>query len=180
MEAFRLYSPFWLVLAPVAVAALWWRMRPPLRPAAIFSSVADLKDLPFTLAQRIRRTLPYLYGAGLCLVIAGLARPQSGRSESRITGEGIALEIVLDISGSMEALDFQLEGRDVSHAAKWRGIAALLMLPGCQRRFERIVAARPRDGTIAPVRSSACGRGKPTRRRFECSIVSRQRFLQLH
>ena len=24
-------------------------------------------------------------------------------------------------------------------AAKWRGIAALLMLPGCQRRSERIV-----------------------------------------
>jgi Ca-activated chloride channel family protein len=44
----------------------------------------------------------------------GLARPQSGRSESRITGEGIAIEIVLDVSGSMEALDFQLDGRDVS------------------------------------------------------------------
>src|SRR5262249_38119676 len=52
-------------------------------------------------------------GLGLCLVIAGLARPQSGRSESKITGEGIAIELVLDISGSMEALDFQLKGRDI-------------------------------------------------------------------
>ena len=58
--------------------------------------------------------LPYLYGLGLCLVIAGLARPQAGKAESRISGEGIAIEIVLDISGSMEALDFQLEGQDVS------------------------------------------------------------------
>ncbi len=117
MDAFRLYSPFWLILAPLALAALWWRLRRRLRPAAVFSSVADLKDLPVTLAQRIRRGLPYLYGLGMCLVIAGLQRPQSGKSESRISGEGIAIEIVLDISGSMEALDFQLEGRDVSRLA---------------------------------------------------------------
>lgn len=114
MDALRLYSPFWLVLAPVALGALWWRLRPRRRPAAVFSSVADLKNLPVTLAQRLRRGLPYLYGLGLCLLITGLARPQAGKSESRLTGEGIAIEIVLDISGSMEALDFQLEGRDVS------------------------------------------------------------------
>ena len=47
-------------------------------------------------------------------MIAGLARPQAGKAESRISGQGIAIEIVLDISGSMEAIDFQLEGQDVS------------------------------------------------------------------
>lgn len=114
LAALRLYSPFWLILIPVAIAGLWWRLRPQRRPAAVFSSVAELKGLPVTLAQRFKRALPYLYGLGLCLVIAGLARPQSGRSESKISGEGIAIELVLDISGSMEALDFQLKGRDVS------------------------------------------------------------------
>jgi Ca-activated chloride channel family protein len=58
--------------------------------------------------------MPLVYGVGLCLIIAGLARPQSGRSESRITGEGIAIELVLDVSGSMEAIDFQLAGKNVS------------------------------------------------------------------
>jgi Ca-activated chloride channel family protein len=48
------------------------------------------------------------------LVVAALARPQAGKAESRITGQGIAIEMVLDISGSMEAMDFQLEGKDVS------------------------------------------------------------------
>ena len=76
--------------------------------------MTDLKGLPVTLAQRLRRALPYLYGLGLCLVITGLARPQAGKAESRISGQGIAIEMVLDISGSMEAIDFQLEGRDVS------------------------------------------------------------------
>jgi Ca-activated chloride channel family protein len=76
--------------------------------------VAELKRLPVTLAQRLRRTLKYVYALGLCLIIVALARPQAGKAESRITGQGIAIEIVLDVSGSMEAIDFQLDGRDVS------------------------------------------------------------------
>jgi Ca-activated chloride channel homolog len=114
VNAFRLYSSFWLILAPAAVGALWWRFRPQRRPAAVFSSVTDLKGLPVTLAQRLRHSLKYLLALGLCLVIAALARPQAGKGETRITGEGIAIEIVLDVSGSMEAIDFQLGGRDVS------------------------------------------------------------------
>jgi Ca-activated chloride channel family protein len=58
--------------------------------------------------------LPIVYAVGLALVLVAIARPQAGKSESRISGEGIAIEMVLDISGSMEALDFQLDGRDVS------------------------------------------------------------------
>jgi Ca-activated chloride channel family protein len=112
-----LYSWFWLILAPAVAGALWWRSRPQARPAAVFSSVADLKGLPVTAAQRLRRAMPYFYGLGVCLVIAALSRPQAGRAESRVSSEGIAVEIVLDISGSMQALDFQLEGQDVSRLA---------------------------------------------------------------
>jgi len=124
VDAIRLYSSFWLLLAPAALYALWWRFRPQRRAAAVFSSVTDLKGLPVTGAQRLRCRLPYFYGLGLCLVIAGLARPQSGRAEARIAGEGIAIEIVLDISGSMDALDFQLEGRDVSRLAAVKHVIA--------------------------------------------------------
>ena len=114
MDSFRFYSSFWLLVGPLAVWLVWFRSRRHQRPAAIFSSVADLKSLPVTWMQRIRQTFPWMYGLGLLLIVAALARPQAGKSESRITGEGIAIELVLDISGSMEALDFQLEGEDVS------------------------------------------------------------------
>jgi Ca-activated chloride channel homolog len=114
VDAIRFYSWFWLILAPVVLGAVWWRFRPQRRAAAVFSSVSDLKGLPVTNAQRLRRGLPYLYAMGLCLVIIGLARPQAGKAESRISGQGIAIELVLDVSGSMEAIDFQLEGQDVS------------------------------------------------------------------
>ncbi len=45
MDTIRLYSWFWLLLAPVVLGALWWRFRPRARAAAVFSSVAELKDL---------------------------------------------------------------------------------------------------------------------------------------
>ncbi len=114
MDSFRFYSWLCMLLIPLVPILGWSRLRRKSRSAAIFSSIADLKGLPVTLMQRIRRLMPLVYGLGLCLIITGLARPQSGKSESRVTGEGIAIELVLDISGSMEAIDFQLEGKDVS------------------------------------------------------------------
>ncbi len=138
MNALRFYSSFWLILAPVVVGALWWRFRPQGRPAAVFSSVTDLKGLPVTLAQRLRRGLPYLYGLGLCLVITGLARPQAGKAESRISGQGIAIEMVLDVSGSMEAIDFQLERPGRQPAG------------GRQARHSGIRARLPRERIVGP------------------------------
>lgn len=113
MEFFRFYSWVWLAGVPLVMIGLWWRSRRR-PPSAVFSSIADLKSLPVTVMQRVHRTLPVAYAIGLALVLIAIARPQAGKSESRISGEGIAIELVLDISGSMEALDFQLDGKDVS------------------------------------------------------------------
>ena len=114
MDSFRFYSWYWFALVPIVLFLVWFNSRRSNRPASLYSSIADLKGLPVTWMQRVNRCLPYLFAAGLCLIIAGLARPQSGKSESRIMGQGIAIELVLDISGSMEALDFQLNGKDVN------------------------------------------------------------------
>jgi Ca-activated chloride channel family protein len=43
----------------------------------------------------------------LALLIIALARPQAGSAREIITGQGIDIAIVLDISGSMAALDFE-------------------------------------------------------------------------
>lgn len=112
MNAFRFYSPLWFLLAPVAIFVVWHAWHPRRRAAAVFSSLADLKGIPVTLAQRVRRLFPYVYAAGLLLLVTGLARPQMGTSESRTSSEGIAIQLAIDISGSMEALDFQLDGKD--------------------------------------------------------------------
>ena len=114
MDSFRFYSWYWFGVIPFVFAILWYYSRGIKRPASIYSSISDLKLMPVTLMQRVNRLLPFVFATGLCLMIIGLARPQSGKSESRIHGTGIAIELVLDVSGSMEALDFQLNDKDVS------------------------------------------------------------------
>ena len=114
MDSFRFYSWYWFGLLPIIVSFIWFCSRKTNRPASLYSSIVDLKTLPITWMQRVNRGLPFLFAAGLCLMVFGLARPQSGKSESRISGQGIAIELVLDVSGSMEALDFQLNDKEVS------------------------------------------------------------------
>ena len=141
MESFRFQSPIWLLLVPLAWGALWLRARPKTRVAALFSSVADFRSLPVTWAQRVRLLLPILYGLGFTLLALGLARPQSGKTESRITGEGIAIEIVLDISGSMEALDFQLDGQEVSRLTAVKRVIQEFVLGSREKK----IAGRKND-----------------------------------
>jgi Ca-activated chloride channel homolog len=114
MDAFRFYAWPWLGFLPFILLLMTWHLRVSNRPAAVFSSLSDLKGLPVTMAQRVHRRLPWLYALGLCLILVAIARPQSGKSGSRITGEGIAIELALDISGSMDAVDFDLNGKQVN------------------------------------------------------------------
>ena len=73
MDSFRFYSWLCMLLIPLVPILGWSRLRRKSRSAAIFSSIADLKGLPVTLMQRIRRLMPLVYGLGLCLIITGLA-----------------------------------------------------------------------------------------------------------
>ena len=147
MEAFRFYSPIWFALAPMALIAVYWAFHPKLRAAAVFSSLADLKNLPVSTAQRIRRILPYAYGLGLVLLIGALARPQRGQSESMRHTEGIAIELVVDVSGSMDALDFQLDDQAISRINAVKHVVKDFILGS----KESELAGRPNDliGLIA-------------------------------
>lgn len=99
----RFADPYWLLLAPLVVLLVLRRRRQ--RPALLFSSVAELAALPRTFAQRVRAALPWLEIAGLLLLVVALARPQAGREDSVVSSHGVAIELVLDKSQSMEAQD---------------------------------------------------------------------------
>jgi len=106
----RLASPWLLLLliGPVLLAlrSALKRFRP--RTAALqFSDVRLTNHLTPSLRQRVRPMLPMMRWLALALLIFGLARPQSGNAREIILGEGVDISIVLDISGSMAALDFE-------------------------------------------------------------------------
>jgi Ca-activated chloride channel homolog len=116
MMGFRFQDPLWLLLLVPLVAIGWWNRRR--RPAAVvYSNIDILKTLPRTAAQRVRRLLPWVSLAGLALLTVALARPQRGREEFRAPAKGIAIEMCIDRSGSMQAMDFEIKGEPVSRLA---------------------------------------------------------------
>jgi len=111
---FRLASLHWLaLLAPLALL-MWWQRRRRRRTAVLFSDVRLVRALPRTWAQRLWPWVGGLRWLGLTLLIVALARPQQGRQEFRVETYGVAIQVCLDRSGSMQAMDFELDGKPVN------------------------------------------------------------------
>ena len=102
-------SPWLLVLllAPLGLVLLPLLARHRGRPATLQFSDLRLTMHPPSLRQKGRLALPVMRYLALVLLIVALARPQSGHDREVVFGEGIDIAIVLDISGSMAALDFE-------------------------------------------------------------------------
>lgn len=112
MNAFpHLAHPFWLLVLLLVPVIAWLHHRK-LAPGAL-----SISHLPSKPSGAWRLHLPfYLRLAALSLLIVALARPQLGHSWEVSLTEGIDVEIVLDVSGSMGAEDFQPRNR--LHVAK--------------------------------------------------------------
>jgi len=96
-----------LLLIPLLLALLPLIKRRRRLPGTLqYSDLRLTNHLSPSLRQRARFLLPVLRLFALALLIIAVARPQSGRAREIISGEGVDIAIVLDISGSMAALDF--------------------------------------------------------------------------
>ena len=99
----------WLILIPLVVAgltALWmWSRR---RTRAILRGTWNtplLARLTASIDARRRGLKQVFLAAGLCFLVAALARPQWGRREIELERTGVDLVIALDVSRSMLAND---------------------------------------------------------------------------
>ncbi len=104
--------PWVLLLIPVAWAASWAARRFAGRRASVqISSTRLTLDLPRGRRARLR-WLPFaLRLLAVTAAVVALARPVTANRRQVVQGEGIDIAIVLDISGSMRALDFQPDDR---------------------------------------------------------------------
>ncbi len=98
VESFRFQSWVFLFAIPIVIGVLLWSQRQSSRPRIVYSSLNGLERCPVSFMMRLRRFLPWLSGLGLVLLTIGIARPQWGKSESRISGDGIAIQLAIDIS----------------------------------------------------------------------------------
>jgi Ca-activated chloride channel family protein len=99
-------NPAWLLGLALVPLLVWLHHRPGRLPALTFSR------LPSAAKGTWRVHAPfYLRLAALACLLVALARPQLGYAWEESLTEGIDIEIVLDISGSMGAEDFQPRNR---------------------------------------------------------------------
>jgi len=76
-----------------------------------------------TLRQRLLWLPRALFLLALLFLIISLARPREGRQQTVTQSEGIAIEMVVDRSGSMQALDFRIEGQHVDRLTAVKNVA---------------------------------------------------------
>lgn len=111
MTGFHESSAWWLLLALLAPVALWRAFAPRSRGAIGFPSAALLRAAGASTVARLRWLPALLRTAALVLLAICIARPIKANEQTRVFVEGIAIEMVVDRSSSMLALDFQKEGR---------------------------------------------------------------------
>lgn len=87
-----------------------WRTRSQRRAAAVrFSSIQTLQRLKPSRSLVLRRLVQGLRLVAVALLILAMARPQTGRKQTQVRTEGIDIVLVLDTSGSMQALDLDAD-----------------------------------------------------------------------
>lgn len=117
------YSP-WYFLLLLLVPLIAWRLFAPRRRCAIrFSSLKLVQQLSPTLRQRLTWLPGALTLAAIVFLVLGIARPREGREQTIAESEGIAIEMVVDRSGSMRAMDFQIDGEHVDRLTAIKKVA---------------------------------------------------------
>ena len=106
---------FWL-LAALPVVLLWRGRRGPVA-AVEYSDVSLARDVSRSSRSRVGGWLWLLPVVAGILMIVGLARPQRAHSRTEVTANGIDIVLGLDVSGSMQALDFMVDGQRLNRIA---------------------------------------------------------------
>jgi Ca-activated chloride channel family protein len=111
----RFLQPEWLWLLALLPVVMMLRGRRGPVAAIEFSDVGLARDAARRSRSRLGGwvwlLLPLLAAA---LMIVGLARPQRSHSRTEVTANGIDIVLGLDVSGSMQALDFLVDGHRVN------------------------------------------------------------------
>jgi Ca-activated chloride channel family protein len=106
--------PWFLLLLLLLPVAAWWRGRQGKPAAFLYSSVQLVSGVANISRSTAGRALAALRWLTLALFIIGLARPQFIESETAVKASGIDIVVAIDLSGSMEAEDFELKGQPVN------------------------------------------------------------------
>lgn len=132
----------WFLLLLLLLPIIGWRLFRRKRSDSIrFTGVSIARRIHPTIRQRVLWLPKLLTLLTILFLILGLARPREGREKTIIDSEGIAIELVVDRSGSMRALDFQIDGEDVDRLTAIKNVAGKFILgqDGLDGRYSDLV-----------------------------------------
>jgi Ca-activated chloride channel family protein len=95
-----------LILIPLMAAWYLWKGRKGIAPLTI-SGFENLDERMGSSRIWMRHLLAFMRLAVVALLIVVLARPQSSNQWEQVTSEGIDIVLCMDVSGSMQAMDFR-------------------------------------------------------------------------
>ncbi len=106
----RFEFPWAFLILPLLFLLIWISMRRR-RPVGLkFSSVSPVSSAGLSFKTRLRHAPLMVRVVAVILLTVGLARPQQGKEEVRDVSKGIAIEMIVDRSGSM-GQEFVYEGK---------------------------------------------------------------------
>ncbi len=96
-------DPWFLVLLPLAALVYWLATRS--TSSLTYSSLTLLNLTPSSWRLRLSKLPAMLFSLATVAIVVALARPRTPERETRVSTEGIAIMMVVDLSSSMNARD---------------------------------------------------------------------------
>ena len=139
---FRFASPWFLLLmmVPWGYLILWWRQvlgfpRQDTASGLKMPSLSGIAGPPPSPGLMVGRLLPVLKVVAISLMVLALARPQAGERKIKMMTEGVNIILALDLSESMQALDFKRDEKIVTRLDAVKGVVSDFIL---KREGDRI------------------------------------------
>jgi len=104
VSQFELRDPLFLLVGLLAPLVVWLGLRGGAR--LTYSSLSLFAEAHSTWRARLAPAPALLLGVAFALLAVAFAGPRTGDSTSEVHREGIAIGLVVDVSGSMDARDF--------------------------------------------------------------------------
>jgi len=122
------HNPWFLTLLLLVPFAAWRLWRANQVTSINYSSAASTWSVRPTLRQRLIWLPPAMTLLAIVLMVLSLARPRHGREQTMVSTNGVAIELVVDRSGSMQALDFQIDGKSVDRLTAIKNVAGKFVM----------------------------------------------------
>ena len=129
----RFLNPEFLWLLALLPLIAMWRGRKGRVAAVEYSNVEIARTVARETRSRPARWTTMLRLLVATLLILGLARPQFGQGRTEVQASGVDMMLAVDVSGSMEALDFTLNGQPANRLDCVKSVVS------------KFIAARPDD-----------------------------------